>query len=90
MDQPDKHRYEMQDVVSIGSIDYASLCMSAADEDDMLDQIFETMDNYALDSYPKVVRWTREHNPEWKPIVYRKYTKQISEYAKGLHYESKQ
>ena len=56
----------------------------------MLDQIFETMDNYALDSYPKVVRWTREHNPEWKPIVYRKYTKQISEYAKGLHYESKQ
>ena len=52
MDQPDKHRYEIQDVVSIGSIDYASLCMSAADEDDMLDQIFETMDSYALDSYP--------------------------------------
>ena len=90
MDQPDKHRYEMQDVISIGSIDYASLCMSAADEDDMLDQIFEAMDTYMLDSYPKVVRWTRGHNPEWKPLVYRKYTKQISEYAKGLHYEAKE
>lgn len=90
LDQPDKHRYDMKDVVSIGSIDYAALCMSAADEDAMLDEIFEYMDMYFLDSYPKVVRATREHHPEWKPIVYRKYTRQISEYAKGLHHESKQ
>lgn len=90
LDQPDKHRYEMQDVTSIGSIDYASLCMSAADEDAMLDEIFEFMDCYYLDSYPKVVRAAREQHPEWKPIVYRKYTRQIAEYAKGLHYEGKQ
>jgi hypothetical protein len=90
LDQPDKHRYKMQDVISIGSIDYATLCMSAADEDEMLDEIFEYMDTYFLDSYPKVVRATREQHPEWKPIVYRKYTRQIAEYAKGLHHESKQ
>lgn len=90
MDQPDKHRYEMSDVVSIGAIDYQTLCMSAADEDAMLDEIFEFMDCYCLDSYPKVVRAVREQHPEWKAIVYRKYTRQISEYAKGLHYESKQ
>lgn len=90
LDQPDKHRYSMQDVVSIGPIDYQTLCMSAADEDAMLDEIFEAMDTYFLDSYPKVVRWTREHNPEWKSIVYRKYTRQISEYAKGLHYEARE
>lgn len=89
LDQPDKYRYQMQDVTSIGSIDYQSLCMSAADEDDMLDQIFEAMDEYALDSYPKVVRFTKEQHPEWKSIVYRKYTRQIAEYAKGLHYEYK-
>lgn len=89
LDQPDKHRYDMKDVVSIGAIDYQSLVMSNADEDAMLDEIFETMDTYALDSYPKVVRWTREHNPEWKTVVYRKYTRQIAEYAKGLHYEMK-
>lgn len=90
LDQPDKHRYDMQDVVSIGAIDYAQLCMSAADEDAMLDEIFEYMDDYHLDSYPKIVRATREHHQEWKPIVYRKYTRQIAEYAKGLHYEDKQ
>ncbi len=89
LDQPDKHRYDMTDVISIGSIDYATLCMSAADEDAMLDEIFEFMDLYFLDSYPKVVRATREQHPEWKPIVYRKYTRQISEYAKGLYHEAK-
>lgn len=89
LDQPDKHRYKMHDVTSIGSIDYATLCMSAADEDEMLDQIFEFMDEYYLDSYSKVVRMTKEKHPEWKPIVYRKYTRQIAEYAKGLHYEIK-
>lgn len=88
LDQPDKHRYSMADVVSIGSIDYATLCMSAADEDDMLEEIFDAMDCYYLDSYPAVVRFTKEKHPEWKPIVFRKYTRQISEYAKGLHYEA--
>lgn len=87
LDQPNKHRYEMQDVVSIGSIDYATLCMSAADEDEMLDDIFQTMDDYCLDSYPAVVRFAKAHKPQWRTLVYRKYTRQISEYAKGLHYE---
>lgn len=87
LDQPDKHRYDMQDVVSIGAIDYQALVMSNADEDAMLDEIFETMDSYHLDSYPSVVRHTREHHPEWKVLVYRKYVRQIAEYAKGLHYE---
>ena len=89
LDQADKHRYEISDVQSIGAIDYAALVMSATDEDAMLDEIFDTMDTYGLDSYPAVVRWTRNHHPEWKPIVYRKYTRQISEYAKGLSFEGK-
>lgn len=89
LDQADKHRYEIQGVQSIGAIDYAALVMSGADEDAMLDEIFEAMDKYALCSYPAVVRFTREQHPEWKPIVYRKYTRQIAEYAKGLHHEMK-
>lgn len=90
LDQPDKHRYSMEDVVSIGAIDYKRLIMSAADEDEMLDEIFEAMDTYYLDSFPKVVRFTKNEHPEWKTLVYHKFTHQISEYAKGLHYESRQ
>ena len=58
--------------------------------DAMLDEVFEAMDSYFLDSYPKVVRFTKEHHPEWKPVVYRKFSRAIAEYAKGLHYEGKQ
>lgn len=53
LDQADKHRYEIQDVQTIGAIDYAALVMSATDEDAMLDEVFEAMDDYYLDSYPK-------------------------------------
>ena len=90
MDQPDKYQYNPADVRSIGAIDYQTLVMSASDEDAMLDEIFQAMDTYMLDSYPQVVRFTRKHHPEWKILVFRKYTRQISEYAKGLHYEEKE
>ena len=89
MDQPDKYQYNPSDVRSIGAIDYQALVMSASDEDAMLDEIFESMDTYVLTTYPSVVRWCRQHHPEWKVLVYRKYTRQISEYAKGLHAEIK-
>lgn len=87
LDQADKHRYPTTEVVSIGAIDYASLVMSASDENEMLDDIFQAMDDYALDSFPKVVRFVKDNHPEWKVIVYHKYTRAIAEYAKGLHYE---
>lgn len=89
LDQPEKHRYEINEVVSIGAIDYEMLVMSSKDEDEMLDAIFACMDRNNLQTYPQIVRWTRENHPEWKILVYRKYTRQISEYAKGLHAESK-
>lgn len=89
LDQADKHRYEISEVQSIGAIDYAALVMSATDEDAMLEEIFDCMDLYGLDTYAAVVRWTKAQRPEWKPIVYRKYTRQISEYAKGIQFENK-
>lgn len=90
LDQPDKHRYDVADVISIGAIDYPTIVMSSADEDEMLDAIFGAMDDYFLDSYPKVVRYAKQEHPEWRPIIYRKYSRSIAEYAKGLHYEAMQ
>lgn len=89
LDQPDKHRYEVSNVISIGAIDYPALVMSSADEDAVLDEVFDAMDTYFLDSYPKVVRYAKQYHPEWKSIIYRKYSRSIAEYAKGLHYERK-
>ena len=76
--------------MSVGAIDYPTLVMSSADEDAILDEVFEAMDAYYLDSYSKVVRFTKAHRPEWKPVVYRKYSRAIAEYAKGLHYEERE
>ncbi len=89
LDHPNKYQYDIEDVISIGAIDYRSLIMSGADEDEMLDEIFSAMDEQGLVTYSMVVRFTKKYKPEWRCLVYRKYTRQISEYAKGLNHELK-
>ena len=89
MDQPQKHQYEITEVISIGAIDYANLVMSGTDEDEMLDLIFEFMDDQCIETYPQMVRAVKQYHPEWKSLVYRKFSHQITNYAKGIHAELK-
>lgn len=87
LDQPNKYQYSISDVVSIGAIDYPALVMTSADEDEILDEIFAFMDEYHVTSFPRLIRLVREVHPEWRRIVYHTSTRQVVEYAKGLHYE---
>jgi hypothetical protein len=89
MDQPEKHRYDTGDVISIGAIDYYTLVMSNNDENAILDEIFSFMDEYCIETYPAMIRKMKELHPEWKSLVYRKFTYQITNYAKGIHAELK-
>ena len=89
LDQPSKHQYNRHEVVSIGSIDYETLVMSCADENEALDEIFDFMDTYALETYAQVVRQIKQAHPEWKTLVYRKFSHQITNYAKSIHAEMK-
>lgn len=87
MDQPDKFQYSIDDVVCIGSIDYQSLVMSNTDEDAMLSEIQEVMDELQLTAYSQVVRYAKRNRREWLHLINRKFTRQISEYAKGINLE---
>lgn len=87
LDQPNKHRYDMADVVSIGAIDYAALVMSGADEDEMLDEIFDYIRANQIVSFSVFVDLVRKFKPEWRCIVYHKYASLISRYIKGQHWE---
>lgn len=87
LDQPNKHRYEISDVVSIGAIDYAMFVMSAADEDALLDEICDFIDTHAFISFSKFCRYVRLEKPEWRQMVYHKCSFFIREYMKALHWE---
>lgn len=86
LDQPNKYQYNVADVVSIGAIDYQSLIMSAADETEVLYEIYDYIDSYNLRSVSQLIRRVREFKPEWKRIVDKKMY-HINIYCKGLNFD---
>lgn len=87
MDDPNKTRYDEAGVSSIGGVDYVALALSGADEDEILDALFDEIDTHCLTTYPQVVRYIKVAHPSWKSLVYRKFTRQIGEYVRGVRYE---
>lgn len=90
LDQPNKHRYSIEDVVSIGAIDYPSLVMSGADEDDVLDEVFDFIRSNYIVSFAEFVDIVRTSKKEWRRLTYHQYAALISRYIKSLHWESMQ
>lgn len=87
LDDADKHLYSMDDEIVFGAVDYIALCLTKADVDEMLGEIFEFMDAYAVRSYPQMVRYTKMLHPEWTRLVFSKCVRQIVDYAKGINFE---
>lgn len=82
LDQPDKHRYPIDEVVSIGAIDYPALVMSGADEDAMLDEIFDFIQQYDIRRFCDFIDLVRSQKPEWRRVVYHQYNGLVSRYIK--------
>lgn len=80
LDQPRKHRYAMDDVVSIGAIDYPSLVISGADEDELLDEIFDFINVNGVRRFCDFIDLVRYQKPEWRRIVYRQFHSLINSY----------
>lgn len=87
LDQPNKHRYSVDDVVSIGAIDYPSLVMSGADEDEILDMIFDFIRDNHVVSFAAFIDLVRHQKPEWRRVVYHQYNGLISKYIKSQQWE---
>lgn len=90
LDQPNKHRYSMEDVHVCGAIDYPALVMSGADEDDMLDEIFEFIRRYQIVSFAEFIDLVRAEKPEWRRVVYHQYNGLICRYIKAQQWEQVQ
>lgn len=83
LDQPNKHRYDVSDVVSIGAIDYAAFVMTAADEDEVLDEIENFIRSHNIISFISFTDYCREHRRDWLHFVRHKYGFHIREYIKN-------
>ena len=87
LDQPNKHRYKLEDVTVFGAIDYAALVTSGSEEDDLLDEIFEFIRTYHIVSFAEFIDLVRAEKPEWRRVVYHQYNGLICRYIKAQAWE---
>lgn len=89
LDQPNKYQYDPADVITFGAIDYADLIMSAADQDAIIDEMFDFIDKNKVISFSRFSRYVRKARPEWKSILYHKSAYIVREYINALEWELK-
>ena len=89
LDQPNKYQYDPAEVVTFGAIDYAELIMSAADQDEIVDEMLDFIDAHKIVSFSRFSRYVRKSKPEWKSILYHKSAYIIREYIHALEWEIK-
>lgn len=86
LDQPNKHQYSISDVQTFGAIDYYSLVMSSADEDEIIDEMCEFIDKYRIDNYVAFCRYVRMEKKEWKSVLYHKSSYFIRNYITAMQW----
>lgn len=87
LDQPNKHRYPINEVISIGAVDYSTLVTSALDEADIFDELCRFIDDNCVLSYRQLCVYVRENRPEWRMLVYKTYASGLTRYIKSLAWE---
>jgi len=87
LDQPNKHRYPIEEVRSFGAVDYTSLVMSAAEEDSLLEEICDFIDANKILSFAAFCRIVRTRKQEWRQVAYHKHSYFIREYIKSHFWE---
>lgn len=83
LDQPNKHRYSTDDVVTFGGFDYKALVLTSSDEDALLDEIEDYIHTNRIVSFTSFQKICRELHPEWKHVLRHKYSYYIRETIKA-------
>lgn len=83
LDQPNKHRYSTDDVVTFGGIDYKAFVLTTSDEDSILDDIEDYILTNRVVSFTSFQKICRSEHPEWKHVLRHKYSYYIRETIKA-------
>lgn len=84
LDQPNKHQYNIADVVSIGAIDYQNLVATRAEDDVVVDEIIDFIYDNDITNFMTFLRAMRLMHPEWKRIIYHQHSGLFDRAIKGM------
>lgn len=90
LDNPEKYRYEIQDVRQLGGLDYNEIINSASDDLLTLYEIFDWLDDYSCVSYRQFLLFARQFRPDWARVVLTRHRENVIAYQKSLAWEINQ
>lgn len=88
LDNADKHRYNMTDVLSFGAWNYATyIATHCNDNDTLLDEMLDFVNEYHVYSFMKFAMYCRKHKPEWSYVLKHSGAYYIKEAIKSKVYD---
>lgn len=86
LDQPNKHRYPVDEVVTFGGFDYQAFVITGSDEQAILDDIDDFIRDHRIVSFATFQRVCKELHPEWKRLFRSKYSFYIQKSIKANYW----
>lgn len=87
MDNPEKKQYKPEDVICLGGADYLNTVATAADLDNIMDEIEEWCDAQGVYSYAELCCYARRNRPDWKRALRTRCTVHMKAYLQSRQWE---
>lgn len=87
LDNPEKHQYDTSEVRQFGGADYPSVMGLAIDELNAVGEMMEFVDDSQIMSYAQLLRYARDHRPDWFRCLVKSTTVVMREYIKSNYWE---
>lgn len=89
LDNPDKHLYSTEDVLSFSGVDYISIIGLVTDKYKTICEIMDFCDKYHVTSYQKLLQYCRVKRTDWFRTLCDNGTYVVLEYIKSSYWEEK-
>lgn len=90
LDNPDKHKYNVDDVVSFGGADYTSVIGLAVDRYKAIKEMMNFCKDNDIHSYAVLCDWCSENRMDWFRLLCDNASYVIKEYIKSLKWTNKE
>ncbi len=87
LDNPEKHRYNPEDVKQLGGLVYDEIINSASDDLLILYEIFDWIDENVCVSFRQFMIYTRSFRPDWAKVILTRHRENVIAYQRSLQWE---
>lgn len=89
LDNPEKARYNINDVQNVGGLDYINIINSVADEIACLEEICDYLLVNNISNFRTFLIWCKDEKRDWYILIIRKYMYVVKEIIKTNYIEQK-